>query len=129
MRLKMEEDSKRLDPKIFQAIQLDEIAQGIKKLVKLMGLTIPEGKTETYELTATTSTEEVRPPVGKKWIKVSVFNKGPETAKIGINVGSVNAVTIEKDKSYEIDMKVPRIEYVNYRTDSGEASITIDGLR
>ena len=125
----MNEDNKRLDPKIFQAIQLDEIAQGIKKLVKLTALTLPEGITESYEVIATTSTREVRPPVGKKWIKVSVFNKGPETVKVGINVGSVNAVKIEANRSYEIDMKVPRIEYVNYKTDSGEANITIDGLR
>ena len=125
----MNENDKRLDPKIFQAIQLDEIAQGIKKLVKLTALTLPEGIVESYELTATISVQEVRPPVGKKWIKVSVLNKGPETVKVGINVGSVNAITIEKDRSYEIDMKVPRIEYVNCKTDSGEANITIDGLR
>lgn len=125
----MKDEIKRLDPKIFQAITLDEISQGIKKLIKLAALTLPEGITETYEETATTSVHEVRPPAGKKWIKVSVLNKGPETAKIGINVGSVNAVTIEKDRSYAIDMKVPRIEHVNYKTDSGEANITIEGLR
>lgn len=123
------QDKAKVSPEVFQAIMLDDIAQGIRRVEKAIRETIPEGIIESYEVTATTSKQEVRPPVLKKWHKVSVLNKGPDTVKIAVNVGRVNAVTIEKNRSYEVDMKSAKIEYVIYQTDSGTAGLIIDTIR
>jgi hypothetical protein len=127
------EEKAKVTPEIFTSILLDEIAQGIKRVEQAIRESIPEGIIESYEFTATTTKQEIRPPVIneilKKWHKVSVLNKGPESVKIGINVGRVNAITIEKNRSYEIDMKSAKIEYIIYYTDSGTADIVIDTIR
>ena len=123
------QDKAKVTPEVFSAIMLDEIAQGIRRVEKAIRESIPEGIIASYEVTATTSKQEVRPPPLRKWHKVSVLNKGPDTVKIAVNVGRVNAVTIEKNRSYEIDMKSAKIEYVIYYTDSGTADLIIDTIR
>lgn len=125
----MEEEKKKIEPMVFMGIQLDEIVQGIKRVEGVLKEGIPEGIIESYEVTANTSKQEVRPPPLKKWHKVSVLNKGLDTVKIAVNVGRVNAVTIEKNRSYEVDMKSAKIEYVAYYTDSGTADLIIDTIR
>ena len=123
------QDKAKVTPEVFSAIMLDEIAQGIRRVEKAIRESIPEGIIESYEVTATTSKQEVRPPALKKWHKVSILNKGPETAKIAVNVGRVNAVNIEKNRSYEVDMKSAKIEYVIYQTNSGTADLIIDTIK
>jgi len=124
-----EEQKTTIRGDVFQAILLDEIANNIKKLTNLIELTIPKGIIETYEKTATTTQKIIRPPAGKKWISVSIFNKGPNTAKLGINVGYVNAITVEKNKSFNIDTKVPRISEVNFKAETGTTSLVIICVR
>ena len=127
------QDKAKISPEIFSSILLDEIAQGIRRVEKAIRESMPEGIIESYEVTATTIKQEVRPPVigdiVKKWHKVSVLNKGPETVKIAVNVGRVNAVNIEKNRSYEVDMKSAKIEYVIYQTNSGTADLIIDTIK
>ena len=123
------DEKSKVTPSVFQAIMLDEIANGIRELTSLIKQTIPEGIVETYEETATTSQTIIRPPAGKKWISVSIFNKGDATAKLGINVGYTNAITVEKNKSFNVDTKVPKITEVNYKTESGTANLVIICIR
>lgn len=129
----MAKEEGKVTPEVFQAIMLDEISQGIKRVEIAIRESIPQGIIESYEVTATTTKQEVRPPVigdiVKKWHKVTIFNEGPDTVKIAVNVGRVNAVSIEKNRSYEIDMKSPKIEYISYHTESGTADLQIDAIR
>lgn len=123
------EETAKISPQALSALLLDDIAQGIKRVENAIRESIPEGIIESYEATATINKQEVRPPTLKKWHKVSILNKGPETVKIAVNVGRVNAITIEKNRSYEIDMKSAKIEYVSYFTDSGTTDLIINALR
>lgn len=123
------ENKAKVSPEALSAILLDEIAQGVRRVEDTIRETIPEGIIESYEVTATITKQEVRPPPLRKWHKVSILNKGPETVKIAVNVGRVNAVNIEKNRSYEVDMKSAKIEYVIYQTNSGTADLIIDTIR
>lgn len=122
-------DKSKVSPEAFIAATLDDIATGMRKVHGLLQEQRLEGINEAYDLDVTTSKQEIRPPAGKKWHAISVLNRGDADIYVGANVGWVNAVTIPKNGYQNLDMKRALIEYVNFRTSSGTASVTFNGIR
>lgn len=119
----------KVSPEVLTAILLDDIARGIAGIETLLKDQRLEGIDEAYDVSVTTARQELRPPAGKKWHAISILNRGDADVLVGANVGWVNAVTIPKNGYKNLDMKRALIEYVNFRTLSGTASVTFDGIR
>jgi len=123
------DEKSKVTPSVFQAIMLDEIANGIRELTSLIKETIPEGIIETYNLTATTNMQEIRPPAGKRWFSVQIFNEGPNTVKIGINTTITETKDVKSGDSYNINFGVGKIQYIKYKTTTGTSKIIISAIR
>ena len=91
-----------------------------------------DGVLETYELTATTTVKTLRPPCDEKrnrpkWLWVQIINDSTTTSMYaGVNVGSVNALTVRARENYKIQFgNRKKIELLNYKTISGTAAIRV----
>lgn len=119
----------KVSPEAFMAIMLDDVSKSLRSIDNLLKESRLEGLSEGYEIEATTTKQEIRPPAGKKWHSISVLNRGNSAVYVGANVGWVNAIIIPKNGSHNLDMKRALIEYVNFRTASGTANVTFTGIR
>lgn len=123
------EQGAKVSPEVFMATLLDDLNTTMRRIEGLLQEQRLEGINEAYDLSVTTARQEIRPPAGKKWHAISVLNRGDADIYVGANVGWVNAVIIPKNGYQNLDMKRALIEYVNFRTGTGTASITFNGIR
>lgn len=91
------------------------------------------GVVETYELTASTSPQTLWPPADKsmrrrhKWLWVQIINDSETVnVRIGVNAGEASSLIVYAGENIKIDFRDrKKIEYLTYKTDSGEACIRV----
>ena len=91
-----------------------------------------DGIIETYELTAQTNANTLWPPLDKnlkrpKWLWIEVVNDSETTdIYVGVNEGSSCALRVGAGETHKIQFGNKRkIEFLNYKTTSGTASIRV----
>ena len=111
---------------------LEEIRDILKKISEKGEEEKYDGIVETYELTAETNTKTLWPPLDKdrkrpKWLWVQVVNDSETTdVYVGINEGSACALRIGPGESQRIQFgNKKKIEFINYKTNSGTANIRV----
>ena len=129
----MEEvDAKNLNEITKLLALLEEIRDILKKMSEKGEEEKYDGIVETYELTAETNAKTLWPPLDKdrkrpKWLWVQVVNDSETTdVYVGINEGSACALRIGPGESQRIQFgNKKKIEFINYKTNSGTANIRV----
>jgi len=119
----------RLD--VLQAALLDEIADRLLNIQRMVSEEKPEGVVEPIEpVSVTDSARRVVAPV-KPWFSVSIVNDGPNDVYAIVNTEkSFDWHRIPVGETYKVDMKRPIIKDILLKCEPGEkASVRVVGSR
>ena len=123
--------SRRVDPQVAQVFLLDEIAERLLKLEKILPMR-PEGIVEPLDpIRATMTPRVIHPPYKKKWFSMSIVNDGPEECWVVVNTEKSPAqpYLTRVGEAYEVDVGSPAIEDIRVYTNTGSANLRIKGVR
>lgn len=123
--------SKRVNPEIAQVVLLDEIADRLLRLEKILPLR-PDGIVEPLTPTrASVEPKVIHPPYQKKWFSVSIVNDGPEDCWVIVNTEKSPAqpYLTRVGEEYSVSLGGPAIEDIRVYTESGTANLRIKGVR
>lgn len=116
-----------VDPKVVQILLLDEVNVGIRELIDLVKLQLPEGLTPFIPLTVTTELLEV--PIKPPWFSVHVLNDGPGALRFNINTGVHRAIPIRAGEEQRFDFQKPVINLLFLAAVSDTAVVRLVGTR
>ena len=125
------EERKKVKPDVLQTALLDEIAERLLHVERMLAEEKPEGVVEPIEPVSVTETlRRVKAPF-KPWFSVSIVNDGPNDVYVIVNSEkSFEWHRVPVGETYKVDMKRPAIKDVLLKCEPGEtASVRVVGSR
>jgi hypothetical protein len=126
----MDEDKRRMRPDILQAALLDEVAERLLEMKKIMEEERAFGAVEAIEKFTITS-HKIHLPRLKPWMSMTLINDGHDSVFVIVNTDkSFDEHEVLDGETYTIDMHRPRIVDVLLWCHAGETAVVrIVGVR
>ena len=123
-------DGEKVRPEVMQVALLDEIAERLLRVEKLLKAEVPEGAVEPIEK-FTISEVKTRIKPLKSWFSMSLINDGPSSIFVIVNTEkSFEEHEVLVHETYNIDMRRALIVDILCWCNHGETSVVrIVGVR
>jgi len=115
----------RVDPRVLQAALLDEIAEKLLKILELLKMQVPEGKTLPTTISVTDEIKKV--DFVKEYpytplYSFTLYNDGDGAVYIGVNEMPSENFKLYKGDKIQLDMNSPKIRFITLKCDSGQTA-------
>jgi len=121
----------KVDPRVLQTALLDEIAEKLLKILELLKMQIPEGRTFPTTISVTDKIKKV--DFVKEYpytplYSFTLYNDGDGEVYIGVNEMPSENFKLYKGDKVQLDMYSPKIRFITLKCDTGKtASVRLFG--
>jgi hypothetical protein len=115
-------------PHAFQALTLDDVLQGINRLVELAEQQNPAGLAPFFSFVATTELQRI--PIVPAWFSVNIIHDGNAgTLFVHVNERMADPVQVLVGETIEVDFGAARIDNLFLQASAGTIACRVWGTR